>query len=142
MFRLHRQRWFYYFTGCVVLLPLLVIWYFYPRAFTGLFTFFVGFFWNYAIDTPGVAERVRKRRYRFSFLRLITKFDQWLRTRVARIVESHLIRDLLRAVTPSFFVGCLYLFTYVLPPYWSLLGSLYYLLWQRQIWRRLSHFFN
>lgn len=134
---LRRLRWIYYLSGLIVLLPALLIYWFFPWHFISLFTYCLGFLWNYAVDTPGVAERIRHRRYRISFLRFVTKFDQRLLLQAKKLRVPLYGVELLRSLVPFLLVLILYSLTYVLPPHWALAGSLSYVLWKLLVWKMI-----
>lgn len=139
IFKVHRKRWIYYSLGFLALVPIFIVYYFFPQLFIDLFSFFLGFFWIYSIDTPGVAERIRRRRYRLSFLRIIYKLDQWVVIKVNRFHVHWGIGAAMRTLVPTLFVAILYSLTYVLPPYWTLLGAFYYLIWNFFVWRKIRN---
>lgn len=126
-----RKRWIYYAKGFLSLIPVGIVYYFWPQFFIPCFAFFLGFLWNYTIDTPGVAERVRSRRYRFSFLRIIVKIDQWTIIFFRKVTSKRLVISILRTLIPPLPFFILYAFTYVMNPWWIWLGACYYLVWER-----------
>ncbi len=123
---INRSRFKYYGLGLSGFLPLFLVLWAFSIDVLGMLFVTSCYLWSFTALTPGVAERIRSRRYRWSFLKVIFKYNQLISIRMARKRYSWIIIPLLRALAPVLFFGLMAIFTKAGNPLYAVLGALYF----------------
>ncbi|MCK5884609.1 MAG: hypothetical protein KAG61_13035 [Bacteriovoracaceae bacterium] len=122
----NRNRFIFYGVGFGFILPVLIALAIAEVRGLNILYFASSYLWSFTVITPGVSEKVRSRRYRLSFLKIIYKYQQLMNVRLGRHRYRKYILPLTRISAPLFCFGGMSYITGGGNPGFALFGALYF----------------
>jgi len=112
----------YYIIGLVPYIFIVIVFEIINFSFLNKIFFYLAYFWNFYLLIPNITTAINKKRYRFSFVKLIFFANEKIQTLNSK--NNQYLESLLRSLSPFIFVLIFFLISNEGNMLFPLLGSL------------------